>query len=153
MGFKWNVRQDWLDQKWDVFMEHLVDFAVEHGSCDVPQRYVCKDGYSLGINVNDVRTKQQYLKQNPERKEQLDQMGFKWIIKAEQNDSAWGRFWSHLSEFVRNSDSTHVPFTHVCEDGYKLGFNAYNCRRRQQYIKNNPKRQMQLESIGFGVAK
>jgi hypothetical protein len=67
-----------MDRFWKEAFKALVTYKKEFGNCAVPQSYKTKDGLALGTWVANQRKSQ---KLSPERKKQLDDLGFIWNPK------------------------------------------------------------------------
>jgi hypothetical protein len=84
MGFVW----DDLVRRWEAAQIALTVYKEEHGDLNVPTAFVVPStapwaeetwGMKLGIAVDNIRSKGYYLRDDkPERKEWLDEMGFRW---------------------------------------------------------------------------
>jgi hypothetical protein len=84
IGFVW----DDYERRWEVTQTALTVYKEEHGDLNVPKAFVVPSsapwaeetwGMKLGFAVNDIRYQGQYLRDDkPERKEWLDEMGFRW---------------------------------------------------------------------------
>jgi hypothetical protein len=95
-------RKEWLDEmsfvwddherRWEVARTALTMYKEEHGDLNVPQEFVIPSsapwaeetwGMNLGSIVNTIRSRGIYLSDDkPERKEWLDEMGFRWHITS-----------------------------------------------------------------------
>jgi hypothetical protein len=91
-------RREWLDEigfvwddherRWEVAQTALTVYKEEHGDLLVPYRFVVPSsapwteetwGMKLGIAVSNIRSYGIHLSDDtPERKEWLDEMGFRW---------------------------------------------------------------------------
>jgi hypothetical protein len=84
IGFVW----DDLERRWEVAQTALTVYKEEHGDLNVPFRFVIPSsapwaeetwGMKLGSIVSTIRLEGIYLSDDkPERKEWLDEMGFRW---------------------------------------------------------------------------
>jgi hypothetical protein len=84
MGFVW----DDLERRWEVAQTVLTVYKEEHGDLNVPKAFVIPSsapwaeetwGMALGSAVDKIRSRGDYLRDDkPERKEWLDEMGFRW---------------------------------------------------------------------------
>jgi hypothetical protein len=84
IGFVW----DDLERRWEVAQTALTVYKEEHGDLLVPQSFVVPSsapwaeetwGMNLGETVRDIRFQGCYLSDDkPERREWLDEMGFRW---------------------------------------------------------------------------
>ena len=84
LGFVWNL----FDWKWQCVLQSLRAYQEEmHGDVEVPQRFVVPSeapwaeeawGMKLGRRVDQIRDREDYVKHHPERRAELDAMGFVW---------------------------------------------------------------------------
>ncbi len=72
LGFRWRV--SW--PSWEEMFAKLVEFKNSHAHCNVPQNW--REDRRLGKWVNTQRTRNKRGKLRPERKQQLEQLGFVW---------------------------------------------------------------------------
>jgi hypothetical protein len=85
IGFVW----DDLERRWEAAQTVLTVYKEEHGDLNVPFRFVIPSsapwaeetwGMKLGSIVSHIRSRRDYLSDdNPERKQWLDDMGFRWL--------------------------------------------------------------------------
>ena len=83
LGFVWD---DW-ERRWEEVRTALQAYQEVHGDVEVPFSFVVPSvapwpeeawGMKLGIRVNNIRGKEDYVKHHPERRAELDAMGFVW---------------------------------------------------------------------------
>ena len=83
MGFVW----DELERRWELTRDALAVYKELHGNLEVPQAFVVPSeapwpaeawGLKLGSRVLNIRHSEQYIKDEPERRAELDAMGFRW---------------------------------------------------------------------------
>ena len=72
LGFRWRVS----GPSWEDMFAKLVEFKGSRGHCNVPQNW--REDRRLGKWVNTQRTRNKRGKLRPQRKQQLDQLGFVW---------------------------------------------------------------------------
>lgn len=150
LGVKMKYRDAWRDSKWNVFFGELMAFVMHHGHPNVPQKYInCATEYKLGMQVNDLRTKGQYLSEHPERVKDLEDLGFQWSVQKERRDNAWKSFIDHLNEYKAKHGHLNIPHEYRTSCGFKLGYAASNCKRRADYHRFKKDRVELLVSIGF----
>ena len=65
----------------------LLAYQELHGDVEVPQRFVVPSeapwaeeawGTQLGFRVHHIREREDYVKHHPERRAELDALGFRW---------------------------------------------------------------------------
>ena len=71
LGFVW----DPYKKAWDENLKALITYKKEFGDCEVAKRYKSRNGVALGLWVISQRTNKNL---PPERKKQLDDLGFVW---------------------------------------------------------------------------
>jgi len=83
LGFVWDEEE----RRWEEVHAALLVYQAENGDLKVPSRFVVPSGapwseeawgMQLGWKVSDIRRKQVYVKDQPERHAKLDKMGFRW---------------------------------------------------------------------------
>jgi hypothetical protein len=88
LGFVW----DDLERRWEEVRAALLAYKEVHGDLQVPQRFVVNSqapwpeeawGMKLGSRVDTIRSKEIFVKDHPERRTELDALGFRW------NSLAW----------------------------------------------------------------
>lgn len=133
LGFVWS-----LVRTWDESYQALIDYKKEFGDCLVPTNYKTKDGFTLGNWVSFQRKK---LNLTPERKKQLNDLGFVWDIFKKKWDDNIKAFMEYKKEF----GNCPVPTNYKTKDGIKLGqwFGSL------KYETLSPERKNQLDNLGF----
>ena len=83
LRFVWSM-PEW---RWQCVLQSLVAYKKLHGDLQVPSEFVVPSeapwpkeawGLKLGQRVNNIRSAEQYVKDEPERRAELDAMGFRW---------------------------------------------------------------------------
>jgi hypothetical protein len=84
LGFVW----DDLERRWEEVYAALLAYQEVHGDLKVPQAFVVPSeeapwpeeawGMNLGVRVNKIRSQEHYVKDRPERRAELDALGFRW---------------------------------------------------------------------------
>jgi hypothetical protein len=107
-----------------------------------------------GNIVNDIRHSENYIKDNPERIDELNKLGFDW----DPLETMWQRFFSALNTYVDVNGNPHVPrwFKVPSEAlwpkelwGLNLGSIVSDIRSKEYYIKDKPERIELLRALGF----
>merc|ERR1712032_358458 len=116
MGFVFDEKE----AKWQYFFEALQAFKTRTGHCLVPRLHWEGD-CRLGEISYGVRTKGYYIHDRPDRRRQLEDIGFPW----DSGDLRYLRFYKALSAFQARVGHCRVPLCHD-EGGYKLGKAMYH---------------------------
>ena len=83
LRFVWSI-PEW---QWQCVLQSLVAYKKLHGDLEVPYRFVVPSeapwpkeawGLKLGSRVSDIRSHETHVKDEPERRAELDAMGFRW---------------------------------------------------------------------------
>jgi superfamily II DNA or RNA helicase len=135
IGFIWDLKAE----AWEKGFSKLLQFKEAEGHCKVSQTFKV-DGFDLGTWVTRKRTFQDTLP--PERKQQLDDIGFIWDLKAE----AWEKGFSKLLQFEKVKGHCLVPYR-LKLDGFNLGKWVGNQRSSPESM--TPERKQRLDDIGF----
>eukprot|EP00939_MAST-03C_sp_MAST-3C-sp1_P000616 g616.t1 len=135
---------------WEMFLSALKAYKKREGDCKVPQKH--KEGdYALGKAVSHVRCNERYIRNDPSRRKALENMQFdfrKTQKRVRQFKAQWSKFKKALDSFHKKHKHCNVPFKHK-ENGYNLGRNVSEVRVTGQYVRNNPERKKELDSMGF----
>ena len=143
LGFVWDPHEE----SWQQGFAHLVAFVKENGHCRVPAKYKSADRYRLGTWIG---TRRQNQKENillPERKAQLDALGFIWNVVEEQ----WSKGVAHLEAFKKEHGHLCIPAKYKSPDGYGLGQWVRNQRSDKDEMP--PDRRQYLEALPGWVWK
>ena len=142
-GFMWDA----LDDAWQRALDSLRAYAVHEGHCRVPNSYVDINGFRLGQAVARIRSAQQiFVKGRPDRRAELDAIGFVW----DPREDDWQRALGALRAYAAREGHCRVPQTHVDSHGYRLGQAVADIRSAQQiFVKGRPDRRAELDAIGF----
>ena len=92
LRFVWDV-PEW---RWQCVLQSLLAYQEVHGDLDVPQAFVVRsevpwpeDAWEmkLGHRVDKVRCQEHYVKHHPERRAELDALGFVWDVRRLYSDN------------------------------------------------------------------
>jgi superfamily II DNA or RNA helicase len=109
---------DWdpLTTNWDNAFDDLAEYIVQHGSANVPHRYVTSVGFRLGKWVDTQRNyRENVTLERSTRLESLD--GWDW----EPASTYWNQSFDLLVEYVAKEGTALVPSNFVTSDGRRLG--------------------------------
>lgn len=73
--FIWSV----FDKAWDEFLKQLINYMKNNqDSCEnITNKYISPDKYKLGDRIRNIKSREQFIKNNPERKAILIILGLK----------------------------------------------------------------------------
>ena len=124
---------------WEDRYRKLKEYYEETGNSNVPQKFVTRDGFSLGTWVASQRIRKKDGRLEKDKIERLEKLGFCWdIFKAK-----WEEGLEHLKAFVKEYGHARVPKGYESPDGYQLG--AWVKRQRARAKNPNDKRAMTPE--------
>ena len=159
LGFVWRPRA----QQWGQVRAALLAYRGLHGHLQVPYAFVVPAAapwpeelweLKLGLRAHSIRAQETYVKDHPERRLELDAMGFVW-------DALRPR-WEHARDALRAYKQVHgnleVPYAFVVPPespwpeetwGVQLGSKVNNIRCASSFIKGHPQRRRELSELGF----
>jgi len=142
LGVTWHPQEERREKTWEQVKDELSVFYKVNKHSNVPQ-------YTpLGNIVSHIRSRQGFVKDNPERLEFLKSIDFIWNVREVLEEESWLEFWSYMEKFYNVHNHSNVPNDYKCDDGYALGSRCNSIRNANQYMNDNKKKQ-QLEEIGF----
>jgi hypothetical protein len=139
-GWTWHPHAD----QWEDGFRHLTEYVERRGDARPVRKVVCDDGFKLGQWVTVQRTTKAKKEMDEQRVRRLEALpNWTWDPRAD----AWEQGFSHLVEFLRDSNGNGLTHQIVCPDGYKLG--VWITSQRVNYAKGNLalERQRRLESL------
>ena len=159
LGFIWRDR----DRRWHEVYVALAAYKEAHGHLRVPRAFIVPAyipwpaeawGMALGKRVSYIRARAAYVKGNPTRRKQLDELGFCW----DEFERRWEVLLSALVVYKELHGDLLVPKAFVVPSeapwpidawGAKLGDSVHNIRLKGDYIRHDPKRRQELDAKGF----
>jgi hypothetical protein len=159
LGFVWNDYQ----QRWEEVRAALLAYKEVHGDLEVPQAFVVPSdapwpeevwGMKLGSRVSGIRSADEHVKHHPERRVELDALGFVW----DDLERRWEEVRAALFVYKEVHDDLQVPMAFVVpseapwpEEAWrmKLGIRVIDIRHQEQYVKHHPERRAELDTLGF----
>lgn len=101
VGFRLDAKSASNDARYQKVYDALVKYKELYGDLLVPQPFTVPDdddtwpentrGLRLGARVNAIRSQGTFVKADPVRKEELDELGFVWEPPADSNGKRRGR--------------------------------------------------------------
>ena len=133
---------DRIGSNWDEHFGELQAFKAKRGHCPLLTEW--PESPTLGWWVNTQRRAKETL--SPERRQQLDALGFVWSRRSTQ----WDEGFRALQSFHQREGHCRVPVGHR-EQGYLLGAWVNVQRRARKML--SPERRQRLETLGFLMAR
>ena len=108
----------------------------------------------LGSRVHDIRSEEHYVKDHPERRAELDAMGFVW----DEFERRWEEVRAALLAYKQLHGDLKVPNAFAVPSeapwpeaawGMKLGGRVNNIRHRGDFVREDPERRAELDGLGF----
>ena len=134
-----------------------------HGDLQVPQAFVVPSkapwpkqawGVPLGSRVATIRNQEIFVKDHPERRAELDAMGFVW----DDLERRWEEVRAALRAYQEVHGDLEVPQRFVVPSeapwpevawGMQLGHRVKNIRHREDFVKDHPERRAELDALVF----
>lgn len=145
IGFIW---QPYMSN-WDECYAYAKAYYETNGDLKVPKRYMCEDGYKLGLWIyTQRRVREGAVKGNisEEQIKRLDEIGMEW--KVIKND----RFDEYVEAFIQYKEkmgTCKIPSDYVNEDGLLMGQWAYRMKRNYREGKLPEEKYRKLDELGF----
>lgn len=141
LGIQWEPRKN----QWEQGYAHAHAYFMEHQDLNIPNQYVCDDGFRLGAWIGNLRTSYRMGKLTAERIEQLDNIGMIWDKEALRFETEM----SHAKEYFAAFGNLDIPRDYVCEDGYRLGAWIRTVRAECRKGHLSQRRIQELEKLGI----
>ena len=147
IGFEWhapNSRSYLYDDHWAQMLTHLIDYQKQHGDTQVPPSF---KPHGLGSWVGNQREAWRNGTLRPDRREQLDAVGFEWRGVRKGAAQRWERRFAQLLAYRQQHGHCRVPSTWREEPAFAHWVD--NQRVLQKTGRLNPERVRRLDEIGF----
>jgi len=159
LRFVWDV-PEW---RWQCVLQSLLAYQEVHGDLKVLQPFVVPSeapwaeeawGMKLGSRVSTIRSKETYVKDHPERRAELDALGFVW----DDLERRWEEVRAALLAYNEVHDDLEVPAAFVVPSeapwpeeawGMTLGIRLRGIRHQEIFVKDHPERRAELDALGF----
>jgi len=139
IGMIWNV----LESKKELELKYAKTYFTEFGNLDIPNDYICADGYRLGAWLRIIRMSYRNGSLSDDYIHELERMGIIWNPKQK----SWENGCYHLKMYYQEYGNGNVPLSYICEDGYKLG----QWLRGQRRANLTDERKTVLNSMGVDL--
>ena len=155
------------EHRWDRVVRALFTFGELHSTAgwlpvlqsfvvpsEAPWHKMCW-GMKLGSTVDSIRSQEQFVRDEPERREQLDEMRFVW----DELEHRWTeqvqpalRAYREANDDLRVPKSFVVPWEAPWPEacwGMNLGETVSTIRHQEIFVKDKPERRAWLDDLGF----
>ena len=111
-------------------------------------------GMKFGRRVDSIRSKDSHVKGHPERRAELDALGFVW----DEHERRWEEVRAALRAYQEVHGDVEVPQAFVVPSevpwpdeawGMQLGWRVSGIRSEEHYVKGHPERRAELDTLGF----
>jgi hypothetical protein len=135
-GWSWDPHTE----QWDEGFTNLQEYVKKNGSARVPASFKTKDGFALGIWVNNQRSRKDSL--SVARRDILESLkGWSWDALTDK----WSEAFEQLKQYVKQNGSTRVPQRFKTKDGFALGIWVSSQRAKEDSL--SVERRNLLESL------
>jgi hypothetical protein len=159
LRFVWDV-PEW---RWQCVLQSLQAYQEVHSDLEVPRRFVVPSeapwpeeawGTKLGVSVSTIRSQESHVKDHPERRAELDALGFVW----DEFERRWKEVYTALMVYKEVHGDLEVPKAFEVPSeapwseeawGMKLGGRVDGIRSQEHYVKDHPERRAELDALGF----
>ena len=125
LGFIWDV----YDYNWNIGYQLFKNYVQTKGEAFIPNNYITKCGFNLGVWVDRQRSDQRVRKDlKIEYFNKLNALGLQWESKSE---SAWDDMFIEFVKYIKKYKSVLVPNNFKTHDGKNLG--RWVGRQRDHY--------------------
>jgi Helicase associated domain len=162
-----------LVDEWSMLCQSLRVYKQIYGDVRVPSKFVIPDEHpwprlsrnmKLGARIASIRSAGRYVKDHPERKVDLDELGFEWRLRdhthrQQVEEDNFDNVYDALAQYkVLVDDNLHVPsdFQVPEEDpwpkhtwGLRLGLHVESIRSRDKIVAGRVDREEKLNALGF----
>ena len=148
IGMTWK-----FDDPWETGFAHAKQFYENHHHLDVPSKYVCEDGYRLGVWLANQRsnhnTPSKYHKLSSEQGKRLERIGMIWS----PSDSRWEQGYAHAKKYLEDLAGKPWQQTYRSPDGFKTGEWIRGQLRAWKSGSLRPERLTKLQAVGLALEK
>jgi superfamily II DNA or RNA helicase len=139
IGFIWSP----YGEAFEKGFQETLNYKKLKGDPNTPTDYITFEGYKLGNWQNKQRSNKRKNKLDRDKTKRLEDIGFKWEIKAETFEKGFQETLKYKKQFGY-ANASHLYITH---EGYKLGLWQFNIINRKENL--NSADMKRLEDIGF----
>jgi hypothetical protein len=151
--FKWEMQDEQREEQFKKGFQETLRYKANEGNGDPNAKvtYETAEGYRLGSWQSALKVKYKKGKLFPDRIKRLEDIGFKWEIKKEQNDEQFEKGFQETLRFKANEGKgdPNAKYTYKTDEGYRLG--TWQGNQKQNYKKGilSLDKIRRLEEIGF----
>lgn len=143
------IGMNWQQQDlWQIGYEHAQSYCAAYGNLNVNSKFVCKDGYALGVWISNQRSAYKGKKQGgitPAQIEKLKEIGMVW----DANEQRWMSAYANLQEYRKIHGDIMIPRGFSDKAGRNLYLWISEQRRAYKQGRLTPERKKLLDQIGF----
>lgn len=114
----WTWKSPLKENLWQDGVTHLSEYVGKNKNSDVPKRYICEDGFNLGVWVSTKRSDHKKGILSKEKINELESFDG-WIWDVAEN--TWLKNYDRLLDFRREFNHLNIPQDYKSEDGFALG--------------------------------
>ena len=141
IGMVWDTEQF----KFDQGLRHAKMYHKKHGDLDVPAKYVCADGYTLGTWLNLKRRQYAKGRLSKESIDALETLGMAW----NPTEDKWQNMFAEAEQYFNAHNNLNVPRTYKTANGNKLYFWLSKQRSDRKKGTLSEEKIAKLDSIGM----
>jgi len=131
------------EEQWSQFLSHITAYVCEFEDADVPTKYVCDDGYGLGVAVSNVRSNNAFLtgKDADFRRETLESFpGWSWnSLNSDRARTAISR----ATTIRMQDEETKTKIVSALQKGRDEAV----AKRRREYVDNAKQSALPYEPV------
>lgn len=168
-----NLSLDCLIDDWDIIYKALVKYKEIYGDVRVPNKYIvpreetwpklCWD-MKLGLKLSSIRSTGRYVKDDNNRKKQLDELGFEWRLrdhthKQQLGEQLFEQIYEALVLYKENIDaelnvspSYVIPADETWPEhlwNLKLGEYVQSIKDKDKLVFGHEEREKRLKELGL----
>ncbi len=142
IGMQWKNSRE---QSWDNGLAHAKAYRQAYGNLDVKSRFVCEDGFALGMWISRMRmlkagtNHRSHLSEGQQK--QLDELGMVWS----KQDLGFERGFDAAVQYFVQNGHLNVPCQYETREGFKLGAWLSSLRKRRNRL--SLEQQQQLDRL------
>ncbi len=141
LSFVWSV----TDTAWENAFVALCAYKEKFGNMDVPADYITEQGIKLRMWISNQRTKFRKGKLSKQQIEQLENIGFSWIVQKDN----WEAMFACAKKYYETYGNLNVPKDYISDTGINLNSWIISQRKNIKAGKLPQEIAERLYEIGF----